>query len=75
MPQKRLKVVVTRRLPDMVETRLSELFDVTLSEDDKPMSRDALANLRVWLAMIFLSAKIRLISIDAFTDSVCRLLL
>ncbi len=43
MPSKRLSVVVTRRLPDAVETRLSELFDVTLRDDDTPMTRDALA--------------------------------
>ena len=43
MSDKRLKVVVTRRLPDVVETRLSELFDVTLREDDAPMTREALA--------------------------------
>jgi glyoxylate reductase len=39
MPKKRLSVVVTRRLPDPVETRLSELFDVALREDDTPMTR------------------------------------
>ncbi|HBM59532.1 MAG TPA: D-glycerate dehydrogenase [Citreicella sp.] len=39
MPQKRLSVVVTRRLPEVVETRLTELFDVTLREDDTPMTR------------------------------------
>ncbi|MCR8549112.1 D-glycerate dehydrogenase [Salipiger sp. P9] len=43
MPQKRLSVVVTRRLPEAVETRLSELFDVTLREDDTPMTRAELA--------------------------------
>ncbi|MDG1863128.1 MAG: D-glycerate dehydrogenase [Yoonia sp.] len=43
MPGKRLSVVVTRRLPDVVETRLCELFDVTLRDDDTPMSREALA--------------------------------
>ena len=43
MPSKRLSVVVTRRLPDVVESRLSELFDVTLRDDDTPMTRDALA--------------------------------
>ena len=37
-----LKVVVTRRLPEPVETRLTELFDVDLNPDDTPMSRDAL---------------------------------
>ncbi|MEL6566071.1 MAG: D-glycerate dehydrogenase [Pseudomonadota bacterium] len=39
MPKERLSVVVTRRLPDEVETRLSELFDVRLRDDDGPMSR------------------------------------
>ena len=39
MPKERLSVVVTRRLPDEVETRLSELFDVRLRDDDAPMSR------------------------------------
>ena len=42
MPDKRMSVVVTRRLPEVVETRLSELFDVTLSPDDAPMTRDQL---------------------------------
>ena len=43
MPQKRLSVVVTRRLPEAVETRLSELFNVTLRDSDTPMSRAELA--------------------------------
>ncbi len=42
MPSKHLSVVVTRRLPDVVETRLKELFNVTLREDDTPMSRGEL---------------------------------
>ena len=42
MSKKRLSVVVTRRLPEAVETRLSELFDVTLREDDRPMAREEL---------------------------------
>ena len=42
MPSKRLSVVVTRRLPTPVETRLSELFNVTLREDDTPMSKTEL---------------------------------
>jgi glyoxylate reductase len=36
---KKLKVVVTRRLPEAVETRMTELFDTELREDDTPMSR------------------------------------
>ncbi len=43
MTGKRLSVVVTRRLPDVVETRLTELFNVTLRTDDVPMTREALA--------------------------------
>ena len=43
MPAPRLKVVVTRRLPDVVETRMTELFDVTLRDPDVAMTRDELA--------------------------------
>ena len=39
----RPKTVVTRRLPGAVETRLAELFDVTLNPDDAPMDAAALA--------------------------------
>ncbi|MGR3620743.1 2-hydroxyacid dehydrogenase [Pseudophaeobacter sp.] len=42
MARERLSVVVTRRLPEPVETRLSELFDVRLRSDDTPMSRQDL---------------------------------
>lgn len=40
MPGKRLSVVVTRRLPEVVETRMSELFDVKLRSHDRPMTKD-----------------------------------
>jgi glyoxylate reductase len=43
MPGKHLSVVVTRRLPEEVETRLKELFDVQLRDDDTPMTTDELA--------------------------------
>ncbi len=43
MPSKHLSVVVTRRLPDQVETRMRELFNVTLREDDTPMTAQELA--------------------------------
>jgi glyoxylate reductase len=36
-------VVVTRKLPDSVETRMCELFDTRLNLDDKPMSQTDLA--------------------------------
>ena len=42
MPSQKLSVVVTRRLPEVVETRMSELFDVKLREDDTPMTRQEL---------------------------------
>lgn len=35
----RMKVIVTRRLPEPVETRLKELFDTKLRHDDTPMTR------------------------------------
>lgn len=40
MPSKKLSVVVTRRLPEVVETRMKELFDVRLRDDTKPMTRE-----------------------------------
>lgn len=43
MAQERPTVVVTRRLPEVVETRMAELFDVRLRDTDKPMSRDEIA--------------------------------
>ncbi|PKP84611.1 MAG: D-glycerate dehydrogenase [Alphaproteobacteria bacterium HGW-Alphaproteobacteria-2] len=43
MPGQKLRVTVTRRLPEAVETRMKELFDVTLRDDDRAMSRDELA--------------------------------
>ncbi|WP_420343409.1 2-hydroxyacid dehydrogenase [Paenirhodobacter sp.] len=42
MPAPRLSVVVTRRLPEVVETRLKELFDVELRDSDVPMTREEL---------------------------------
>ncbi|KMW59077.1 Glyoxylate reductase [Candidatus Rhodobacter oscarellae] len=39
MASERLSVVVTRRLPDAVETRMTELFDVRLCPQDGPMER------------------------------------
>jgi len=43
MSPKKLKVVVTRRLPDPVETRLRELFDAELNAEDKPFTTEELA--------------------------------
>jgi len=44
MPGQKLSVVVTRRLPEAVETRMSELFDVELREEDRPMTRSELVS-------------------------------
>ena len=41
--RKRPLVVVTRKLPDIVETRMRELFDARLNLEDKPMSHADLA--------------------------------
>ena len=43
MSARKLKVVLTRRLPDTVETRLRELFDAELNLTDRAMTRDDLA--------------------------------
>ena len=40
--RKKPHVVVTRRLPGAIETRMRELFDTQLNIDDAPMSREAL---------------------------------
>lgn len=43
MPQvDRPKTIVTRKLPDQVEARMQELFDVELNADDAPMTPDQL---------------------------------
>lgn len=40
--RERLKVTVTRRLPEAVEARMAELFDVVKNHDDHKMSREEL---------------------------------
>lgn len=42
MPSPSARVIVTRRLPAPVETRLGELFDVTLNATDRQMPAEAL---------------------------------
>ncbi len=44
MSEKRLKVVVTRRLPDAVELRLKELFDTELNQSDVAFTADQLVD-------------------------------
>ncbi len=43
MPRSKTVVVVTRKLPDAIETRMMELFDVRLNLDDHPMTASELA--------------------------------
>jgi lactate dehydrogenase-like 2-hydroxyacid dehydrogenase len=43
MAVRKPKVIVTRKLPDPVETRMRELFDTELNHTDQPMSRAQLA--------------------------------
>ncbi len=45
MPHRRLKVGVTRKLPDAVEARLSDLFDTTLNPLNAPLGAGALIEL------------------------------
>ena len=44
MSDKRLKVIVTRRLPDAVELRLKELFDTELNQSDEAFTADQLVD-------------------------------
>jgi len=39
MPATKPLVIVTRKLPDAIETRMRELFDARLNLDDKPMTQ------------------------------------
>jgi glyoxylate reductase len=55
-------VVVTRKLPDSVETRMCELFDARLNLDDKPMSQSDLAE----------AAKIADVIVPTVTDHIDR---
>ncbi len=43
MAHKASIIVITRKLPERVETRMAELFDCRFRNDDPPMSRDELA--------------------------------
>ncbi|TIV44835.1 MAG: D-glycerate dehydrogenase, partial [Mesorhizobium sp.] len=40
--KKRPLVVITRKLPDPVETRMRELFDARLNVEDRPMTQPEL---------------------------------
>jgi glyoxylate reductase len=42
MSQSKPKVILTRKLPETIETRMRELFDTTLNDSDKALNRDEL---------------------------------
>jgi glyoxylate reductase len=63
-PKKPL-VVVTRKLPDAVETRMRELFDARLNVDDRPMSPTELTE----------TVKVAHVLIPTVTDRIDRSLL
>jgi glyoxylate reductase len=58
-------VVVTRKLPDRVETRMRELFDARLNLDDQPMSQTQLAD----------AAKVADVLVPTVTDQIDRAVL
>ena len=64
MPQAASKpvVIVTRRLPDVVETRMRELFDAKLNVDDKPMTQ----------AQLVEAAKVADVLVPTVTDRIDR---
>jgi len=55
-------VVVTRKLPDSIETRMCELFDTRLNLDDKPMSQSDLAE----------AARVADVMVPTVTDQIDR---
>ncbi len=60
--QKKPTVIVTRKLPDVVETRMRELFDARLNVDDRPMTQAELVE----------AAKIADVLVPTVTDRIDR---
>jgi glyoxylate reductase len=58
-------VIVTRKLPDVVETRMRELFDARLNVDDKPMSQ----------ADLIEAVKVATVLVPTVTDRIDRAVL
>ncbi|MEL6747357.1 MAG: D-glycerate dehydrogenase [Pseudomonadota bacterium] len=65
MPQTKPIVVVTRKLPNVVETRMMELFDTRLNDSDQPMSR----------ADLILAAQTAEVLVPTVTDRIDRAVL
>ena len=62
---KRPLVIVTRKLPDVVETRMRELFDAQLNVDDRPMTQ----------AQLIEAMKIATVLVPTVTDRIDRTVL
>ena len=65
MTAKKPIVIVTRKLPDAVETRMRELFDTRLNVDDRPMSQ----------AQLVEAAKLADVLVPTVTDRIDRSIL
>lgn len=61
-PPKKPVIIVTRKLPDVVETRMRELFDARLNVDDTPMTHAQLVD----------AAKVADVIVPTVTDRIDR---
>ena len=48
MSQNKPKLILTRKLPETIETRMRELFDATLNDSDQALTRDELEAAVKW---------------------------
>lgn len=68
------KVIVTRRWPEAVETRLKELFDVQLNESDVPMTaaemQDALRNCDAFCPTVSDNVNAEVLGADGITAKI-----
>ena len=69
--RKKPLVIVTRKLPDRVETRMRELFDARLNLDDKPMTQAELAE-AVKTADVLVPTVTDEITADVLNDPGCK---
>ncbi|WP_283806001.1 NAD(P)-dependent oxidoreductase, partial [Bradyrhizobium sp. LTSP885] len=70
--KKKPLVVVTRKLPDSIETRMRELFDARLNLDDTPMTAEQIAE-AARSADILVPTVTDLISEDMISQPDCKL--
>jgi glyoxylate reductase len=70
--KKKPLVVVTRKLPDSIETRMRELFDARLNLDDTPMTPEQLVD-AVRTADVLVPTVTDLINEDLLRDPECKL--